>query len=142
MLGKIFSLGKYSDSDGYLVSLEPCKDIPISIKRSFYISGVKENSTRGNHAAMNASFVFTCIEGSIRVVLTDGKTTERYVLKKGSEALYVKERIWISADSFSDDNAVLLVFSDTSYNDCIYERDYNKYINREEKIDEICDNRC
>lgn len=141
MLGRIITLGKYSDSDGYLVSLEPGKDIPISIKRSFYISGVKENCTRGNHAAMNASFVFICVEGSLRVILKDGRTTERYELKKGPEALCVENSIWISADSFSDENAGLLVFSDTSYDDCIYVHDYKEYLCRREKMDEICDNR-
>ena len=133
MLGEFITLCKYLDSDGYLVSLEPGKDIPISIKRSFYISGVRKNCTRGNHAAMNASFIFLCISGSCRIVLSDGKSTERYILNKGCEALYVKEKTWILADNFSEDDSVLLVFSDTTYDECLYEYDYDKYLNRKEK---------
>jgi hypothetical protein len=141
MLGELIKLNQYIDEDGYLVSMEPEKDLPIEIKRAFYISGVKKNGVRANHAAINASFVFISVEGSIRIKLTNGMITEKYILEKGSFPLYVKENTWITADCFSSEDAVLLVFSDKSYNSCVYENNYANYIFRREKIDEICNNR-
>lgn len=141
MIGQLIELNRYNDTDGYLVSMEPGKDIPFEIRRSFYISGVVKNGKRAEHASLNSKFVFVALEGNIRISLSDGINSEEFIITKGNKALYVDVCTWIVADQFSSENAVLLVLSNTSYNKCLYENDYHSFIEHREKYNENSCNR-
>lgn len=124
----------HGDNRGRLIAVESGKDIPFIIKRMFYIYGTEENVIRGCHANKKSSFLFICMNGSVKIDIDDGENKDSILLKEKNEALYLPPMTWKEMYDFSDD-AVLLVLSDEFYDSYEYIRDYDEFIN-EVKVSE------
>ena len=115
------------DERGKLVVIEGNQSIPFEIKRVFYIYQSDSTVVRGQHANINSEFVLINVAGKSKVRITDG--IEEYIveLNKPMMGVYIPKMIWKDMYDFSPDS-VLLVLSNTHYDDSEYIRDYTEYL--------------
>lgn len=100
------------DSRGILTSIESELDIPIEIKRIFYMHHV--NSDRGGHAHIETDQIIIALSGMFEIELYDGKEKISFLLNDPTKGLYVPRLIFINLFNFSKD-AVCLVLANTHY---------------------------
>lgn len=101
------------DERGALTSIEgECNDIPIDIKRIFYMHHVVDN--RGGHAHIDTDQVLICVSGSFKLKLFDGTSTQELVLDDCTKGVYVPRLTFTDMYDFSSD-AVCLVLANTHY---------------------------
>ena len=114
---------QHGDERGMLVALEEFKDIPLEIKRVYYLYDTKKEVRRGFHAHRSLEQILICIHGSCRVLLDNGTEKKTVSLEKPYEGLYIANDIWREMYDFSSD-AVLLVLASDFYREEDYIRDY------------------
>lgn len=125
MSNKVFKLDKKGTREqGFLV---PLANLPIKVRRIFYIYNTPENSKRGAHAYKHTEQVLICVSGSIKISCFDGVKEIIYELNNPNEALYISPKIWRITFEHSLD-AVLLVLSSLEYNEEDYIRDYDEFM--------------
>ncbi len=129
---KIINFTQVSELDGELVFFESSNEIPFDIKRVFYIFNVPNYCERANHASVNSKFVLVAIRGSVNVYINDGQQESVYQIDKPNMGLYIPKMTWMRTQGFSND-AVLMVLTDTNYNDCKYIEDYKDFCNQVNK---------
>lgn len=106
---------------------------PQGIKRCFWISGVKEGDTRGNHAHWKESQVLVALTGSIEIEVENIKGEKwNFPLSGSGNGLFVPPMHWVVV-LFSPD-AVLLGLSDLPFSEDDYIRDRNYFGSLQEKI--------
>lgn len=115
------------DDRGHLVVVEGLKDIPFDVKRIFYIYGSNQDVVRGMHANRNSEFVFINVNGKSKIKIDDGKNTEIIELNQAHTGLYLDKMLWKEMYDFSPDS-VLLVLTNTLYDDQEYIREYSEYL--------------
>lgn len=125
MSSKVFKLDRIGAKEqGFLVPLD---NLPIKVRRIFYIYNTPENSRRGAHAYKNTEQVLICVSGSIKISCFDGRKKTEYELNSPNEALYMDPNIWRETYNHSS-NAVVLVLSSLEYDENDYIRDYNEFM--------------
>jgi dTDP-4-dehydrorhamnose 3,5-epimerase-like enzyme len=108
----IIDLKTNSDPRGALTSVEELFDIPIDIKRIFYMHHVTED--RGGHAHKDTDQVVIPISGSFKIKLFDGKENKIFQMDDCTKALYIPRLTFTDLYDFSPD-AVCLVLANTHY---------------------------
>jgi hypothetical protein len=105
---------------------------PNGVQRCFWISGVKEGETRGNHAHWKESQVIVALSGklSIKVEGIDGGCN-RFELDEPGKGVFVPPLNWVEV-SFSS-TAVLLGLSDRAFSEEDYIRDKNYFGNLQKR---------
>ena len=111
---KFFNTRTMVEPDGNLVPIESNHDIPFSIKRIFYVYGVKDQNDRGKHAHYKSKQVLICVNGKVEVLVHDGNKKQKYLLESPQQALYIPEMIWDEQVYLTEDT-VLLVLSNMKY---------------------------
>ena len=124
---KIIQLPKIIDPRGNLSFFESENQIPFEIKRSYWIYDVPGGEIRGSHAFKEQSEFIVALSGSFDIVLSDGKTEERYSLNRSYYGLYIPKLIWRKIENFST-NSLALVVSSHSFNESDYIRDFNEFL--------------
>lgn len=124
---QLIQIREHGDERGKLYALENQKEIPFDIKRIFYISGVKDGESRGDHANLKSQFVLICVVGTCKIEVNMGEKKEIVVLDRADKALYLSPNVWKRMYDFSE-GAVLLVLSDTEYCPDDYIYDYEEYL--------------
>ena len=109
---RLISLKSNYDPRGCLTSVESSMDIPIEIKRIFYMHHVTED--RGGHAHIDTDQVIIPISGSFKIRLFDGKESQEYIMDDCTKGLYVPRLIFTDLYDFTP-GAVCLVLSSTHY---------------------------
>lgn len=109
---KEIKLKTNSDTRGALTSIEEIQDIPIDIKRIFYMHHVTED--RGGHAHKDTDQVVIPISGSFMIKLFDGRESKVFEMNDCTKALYIPRLIFTDLYDFSTD-AVCLVLANTHY---------------------------
>ena len=127
MEARMIHFQEHGDKRGQLIALEEGKDVPIEIKRVYYMYDTGKNVRRGYHAHKKLEQILICVHGSCRIHLDDGYQTEEIVLDKPSEGLYIANNIWREMYDFSED-AVLMVLASQLYDENDYVRDYQKFM--------------
>lgn len=127
----IFDIKSNVDSRGILSSIEGLKDIPIEVKRVFYIHHI--NTDRGGHAHIDTDQVVIAIAGSFKIKLFDGAGEIEYLMNDCMKGLYIPRLIFTDLYGFSPD-AVGLVLANTYYDMNKSLRTRNDYINYIEGI--------
>ena len=79
---------------------------------------------RGAHANKNSQFLLVAINGSCKIKVDNGKQIEIFDLNNPYTGLYLDKMIWKEMYDFSH-NAILLVLTNTLYDEKEYIRDYN-----------------
>jgi len=125
---KMMEFEELGDKRGHLVVVEGCKNIPFEIKRVFYIFGSSPDVIRGQHANARSSFCLINVSGKSKVKVVDQSgNTDVYHLDRPHVGLYIPPMIWKDMYDFSPDS-VLLVISDTHYDNKEYIRDYDNFL--------------
>jgi len=109
---KLINLPSHKDDRGILTSLEQMRDVPIDIKRIFYMHQVSAN--RGGHAHIDTDQVAIATSGSFVIKLSDGKDWESYTLNDPTVGLYIPRMVFVDIDDLSADS-VCLVLANTFY---------------------------
>lgn len=123
---KLIDMKVFGDERGHLISVEKNINSPFDIKRAFYIYDTKPGIARGAHANRNSEFMLIAISGSCKVKIDDGKTQEIVELNNPHTALYLDKMLWKEMYDFSY-NAILLVLTNTLYDENEYIRNYEDY---------------
>lgn len=124
---KLIDMKVFGDERGHLISLEKGNNCPFEVKRAFYIFDTKPGIARGAHANRNSEFMLIPISGSCKVRIDDGSSSETVKLSDPHKALYLDKMLWKEMFDFSY-NAILLVLTNTLYDEKEYIRDYNEYL--------------
>ena len=130
---KILNFKSFINDDGILVPLESNSQIPFDIKRIFYVYGVKNQQTRGQHAHYKTQQVLICIKGECQVICHDAQSSKKFLLKSPTQAIYIPEMIWDEQIYMSEDT-ILLVLSNTLYDKFDYIEDYNEFKKLKEDV--------
>jgi dTDP-4-dehydrorhamnose 3,5-epimerase-like enzyme len=109
---KIIDLKTNFDPRGALTSIEENYDIPIKIKRVFFMHHVKE--PRGGHAHIDTDQIVIPISGSFKIKLFDGHEYKEFFMDDATKGLYVPRLTFTDLYDFSE-NAVCLVLANTHY---------------------------
>ncbi|MDY4618531.1 MAG: FdtA/QdtA family cupin domain-containing protein [Bacilli bacterium] len=124
---KIIDFKEHTDGRGSLIALEYPKQIPIEIKRIYYIYNVKKDTPRGFHSHKNLNQILIAISGCVKVKISDSYEDEIITLDSNNKGLLIGPMIWREMFDFSKD-AVLLVLADHEYDESDYIRDYDEFI--------------
>lgn len=124
---KLIQLNKKGDHRGALVVVEQFNDVPIEIKRVYYMFDTEEGVRRGFHAHKNLTQIAIPLKGSCKFLLDDGKTIEHIELDSPSVGLVIEPMVWHEMYDYSSD-CVLMVLADDYYDENDYIRDYNTFL--------------
>ncbi len=104
------------------------RHMPFPIRRVYYISKVLDNSVRGKHAHKETLQMLFCIQGSITILLDNGKEKEILELKEPNQGVFLDKMMWHEMSDFKKDT-ILLVFASDYYDEADYIRNYTDFIN-------------
>ena len=110
---RINNLPRKADARGNLVVAEFSEFVPFAVARLFYVYGVPVNTSRGHHAHRHGRQYYVCQSGRVRVDLHDGTKSRRIELNP-DQAVLIENGIFAS-ETYLDQNSVLLVLCDRSY---------------------------
>lgn len=122
---KVCSIPSICEINGSIAFTESDRDTPFEIKRVFWVYGVREGDIRGLHAHKNSKQILICLNGSIAVTCDDGTRRTESILDSPRIGLYIPPMIW-SEQIYSKDS-VLLVLSDSYYDESDYIREYQQF---------------
>ena len=116
--------------DGCLSVVENLRNIPLEIKRVYYIYNLDDrNAIRGMHAHKKLEQVLFCINGSCQMELDDGTNRENIILDKPNVGVYIGIELWHTIKQFSK-HCILLVLASDFYDESDYIRDYSQFMAR------------
>lgn len=121
-----------ANPSGDLSFIEGSHHIPFEIKRVFYTYNLPVNSQRGGHAHHQLEEIIFALSGSFRTKLDDGKNISHVWLNNPRQGLYIKKRVWIEMDNFSQ-GAVCMALCSLPYDESDYMRDYNEFLDETQK---------
>lgn len=124
---KVFNFKEIGDDRGALIALEAHKNIPIDVKRVYYIFNTPQDQERGFHAHKELRQVAICIKGSVDILMDDGSTRETITLDHPSKGLLIDTMQWHVMSNFSED-CILLVLADDEYREADYIRHYEEFL--------------
>jgi len=116
------------DMRGNLTEVGLQRDLPFSAKRVFLVQSVPGSRIRGEHAHKECHQCLVCVNGSVSVIVDNGKEREEFCLSKPNEGLHLPPYIWGIQYKYSSD-AVLMVYASHDYDSEDYIRDYNQFLN-------------
>lgn len=123
----IIKFNDFGDERGKLVVIEGGKTIPFEIARVFYIYDSDDTVVRGQHANRNSDFVLINVAGTSKVRITDGTEEVIVELNKPMMGVHIPKMLWKDMYEFSSDS-VLLVLTNTHYDESEYIRDFDEYL--------------
>jgi dTDP-4-dehydrorhamnose 3,5-epimerase-like enzyme len=123
---KWISFPTNNDIRGALTSIESEIDVPITLKRIFYMHHI--TAPRGGHAHIDTDQVVIAISGSFKIELSDGAMLKTYNMDDATRGLFIPRMIFIRIYDFSE-NAVCMVLANTHYDISRSIRSWEEYIN-------------
>ena len=123
---ELFDIRTIADSRGSLGFLEELKDIPIEVKRVYWLYDVPEQQVRGDHAHKTGEQVIICTKGTVEVVL-ESRSGEMFScsLNTPDKALYIPP-LWWGRMLFKD-RAMLLGLASDEYSEEDYIRNRSDF---------------
>ncbi len=121
----LFAVKEYRDSNGIIGIVED-SEIPMAIRRVFWLTEVPDNTTRGGHAHHQSQQVLICSQGEIMVKLEDlqGRSFD-YCLKPKGLALYIPPLVW--GEYTFDKSARAICLASDLFDEGDYIRDYQVF---------------
>ncbi|WP_313569078.1 FdtA/QdtA family cupin domain-containing protein [Acetoanaerobium noterae] len=124
---KVIDFQELGDPRGHLVVAESNKEVPFLIQRIFYIYGTKDGVVRGQHANRESEFMLINLQGSVKIVIDDGRQKDTVILNKAHQGVYLDKMVWKDMCEFSSDS-ILLVLSSMPYDASEYIRNYDEFV--------------
>ena len=130
----IVKLKNFNDfPDGYLAIAEAKKNIPMDIKRVYFISKLfNQKSRRGHHAHKKCEQIIFCINGSFKLKLDDGTNQQIILMNNPSLGIILGKKLWHTMFNFSSD-CVILVLANDYFDKNDYIRNYDGFLKYIEK---------
>lgn len=116
-----------SDLRGDLMAMDFGECLPYAPQRFFSVFGVPSSDVRGEHAHRVCHQTLVALNGTLSVVLDDGRSRVEVRLDDPSTGLYVPPLVWGIQYRYSAD-AVLGVFASHTYSPDEYIRDYEEFL--------------
>lgn len=114
------------DERGYLSFCEANNNIPIDIKRVYFMGDLVVKGNRGHHAHKVTRQILFCLHGSAKIKLDDGETKEEIILDKPNIGITIENKIWHSMENFSK-GTIIMVLASEYYDEKDYLRDYKEF---------------
>jgi dTDP-4-dehydrorhamnose 3,5-epimerase-like enzyme len=92
----------------------------------FCVSEVTGQRIRGEHAHRECHQLLICVNGSIRVLIDNGKQRREVVLDTPQLGLHITPMVWASQRGFTAD-AVTVVLASHPYDSSDYIRSYDEF---------------
>ncbi len=127
---KIYNLEKNRKSPNLVIG-ELKKNFGFTCNRFFFISG-KKNEIRGNHAHKKQSQFMVCLRGKCQLDFDNGNKKKKIILKNNLIGVKVSPGIW-GIQKYLKTNTILLVFSNGTYNEKDYIRNYKNFLKFKKK---------
>ena len=124
---KVIDFQELGDPRGHLVVAESNKEVPFLIQRIFFFFWTKDGVVRGQHANRESEFMLINLQGSVKIVIDDGRQKDTVILNKAHQGVYLDKMVWKDMCEFSSDS-ILLVLSSMSYDASEYIRDYDEFV--------------
>lgn len=126
LVKNVIKISKIID-DCFLYFVQTPEHIPFSIKRVYYILESNPQFARGHHAHKKTDQVLFCIQGSIKLILNDGRKRRKILLDNPSQGVLINRMIWHEMNDFKL-NTILLVLASRIFEPDDYIRDYNQFL--------------
>ena len=127
---KKIKIKSFKSVSGKLIPVSFDKKFPFSIKRIFFLYGIKKK-IRGDHAHKKCSQLFKPITGKMILKIKTPYSEKRFIIGKDSKyAILVPPKYWCSV-KFIKKKSILMVMNDRYYefNDYLETFDeYKKYL--------------
>ena len=136
MIIQNYKFQQHGDERGHLTVIEGEDDIPFKIERVYYLYDTKDGVVRGLHAHKKLQQILVCVNGTCKIRLDDGRETTVIELNSPKEGIYVGANVWREMYDFSE-NAVLLVMASEKYDEQDYIRNYEAFIEKVNKKEEM-----
>jgi len=130
----ILQLPKIHNRAGNITALENNIHLPFDVKRIYYLYDVPAGEERGGHAHRELQQIIVAASGAFDVLLNDGTNKKIVHLDRPFIGLHIVPGIWQELLNFSS-GAVCLVLASHKYDEKDYIRDYEKFKNYKEEID-------
>ena len=124
---KLVSLPKILDKRGNLSVIESESQVPFSIKRTYLIYDVPGGEVRGGHAFFEQKEMIVALSGSLDIIVFNGVKEQKFSLNRSYQGLYIPNGLWRHMENFAT-NTLVLVISNTNYNENDYIRNKKTYI--------------
>ena len=95
---------------GSLFVLDQFK-LPFLPKRVFFVSRVPKNSKRGQHAHKSCSQIIIVTQGVVEILYDTGKTSEKFVLEEGLNAILIPPMVWSTQHTLSLESTICVLAS-------------------------------
>ena len=123
---KLLKLNRITESRGNLTVVDFKNELPFVPQRFFTVSQVPSQDVRGEHAHRVCHQVLIILNGSVSVMIDDGKIRKQILLSDPGNALYIPPMVWGTQFAFSSD-AVLGVFASHAYEAQDYIHSYDEF---------------
>ena len=127
---KKVKIKSFKSASGKLIPISFNKKFPFSIKRIFFLYGLKKK-IRGDHAHKKCSQLFMAVSGKMILNIQTPYSKKRFLIGKNSKyAILVPPKYWCSV-KFIKKESILMVMNDRYYefNDYLETFDeYKKYL--------------
>jgi dTDP-4-dehydrorhamnose 3,5-epimerase-like enzyme len=123
----VYKLPGVSDIRGELSFGEYDKHLPFLPKRYFVIYAVPTEEVRGEHVHKTLHEFLVCLQGSVNVVVDNGKVQDEIILNNPHTGLHLPPLTWTVQYQYSSD-AILLVLASEIYEAEDYIRNYDEYL--------------
>ena len=122
----LIDLPSNGDDRGVLTSVEAINDIPIEIRRVFYMHHMVQD--RGGHSHTDTDQVVIAAHGSLSLQLTyPDQTTCQYTMNDPCKGLYIPRLTFVEIGEITPD-AVCLVLANTVYDMSKSLRNFEQYL--------------
>ncbi|MCX8491643.1 MAG: FdtA/QdtA family cupin domain-containing protein [Cyclobacteriaceae bacterium] len=120
------SLPKIAVNSAHLSYLDVLGDLPIDVKRFYWIYDVEGESERGNHAHLNSERLIICMSGVVNAHIESpvGKKFE-FMLNDPCQVLFFPRGHWINL--VAKEKSVILVACSCTYSDDLVITDYLEF---------------
>lgn len=95
------------DERGNLTVIDGWKDIPLDVKRAFWIWNVPPGARRGGHAHKLCKQIIVAMAGSVQV-MAGGQV---FTLDEPGRGLYIPPGVSVTLDNFAPGTALLVLCS-------------------------------
>lgn len=128
MQARIIDLPRFIDERGNLSVIENRRDIPFTIRRTYWVYDVPGGEQRGGHAYRQNEELVVALSGSFDVVVDDGRERRTFSMNRSYFGLYLPRGTWRELNNFST-NSMALVLASTDYDTADYIHDYQDFLN-------------
>ncbi len=133
---EVISLPTHTDARGSLTMAQagPQGLVPFEIKRTYWLHDIADEGERGAHATFHTNQLMIPLVGGCDLYVSDGKGWRDFNLQhtpgRGQvDAVLIKGGVWRELRGFAP-GTVILLLSDTYYEDADYVRDWAEYLDR------------